>query len=90
VLAERLGLPAWHAGLATVLQCRKLLGCVGADLAPEERRRARAAVARLYVRRHVRTAMGRGRKLAAMATGRAERRLCRTRGDRGYGRRGSR
>lgn len=73
VIAERLGVPAWHARVATVLQCRELLRCVSeADLAPEERRCARAAVADLYVRRHVQTAMGRGRKLAAMTTGSIE------------------
>lgn len=73
VLAERLDLPRWHARIATALQCRALLHTVEqADLDPGQRRRARAAVARLYLRRHRRTAIRRGgalaRRLATMAS----------------------
>ncbi len=65
VLAERLDLPRWHARIATALQCRALLHAVEqADLDPGQRRRARAAVARLYLRRHLRTAIRRGTALA--------------------------
>ncbi|HEY8524093.1 MAG TPA: glycosyltransferase family 2 protein [Acidimicrobiales bacterium] len=66
--ARRLGVPAWRAHVATALQCRELLVAVReADLDPSERRRARAAVARLYLRRTRRTAARRGRKLAGLA-----------------------
>lgn len=67
VIAERLDVPRWHARIATALQCRVLLHAVEqAGLDPGQRRRARAAVARLYLRRHLRTAINRGRKLTAM------------------------
>lgn len=69
-LAVRLGVPAWHARVATALQCRELLKCVReADLSTEERRQARIAVARLYFRRQQRTAVRRSRKLIALTTG---------------------
>ena len=75
--ARKLGVPPWHARVATGLFCRELLRAIDeADFTAGERRRARAAVARLYVRRHCRTAVRRARKLAAMAGGafRADRR----------------
>lgn len=54
VTARRLGVPTWQAGIATTLQCRELLAAVGeAELGPLERRRARAAVAGLFLRRRV-------------------------------------
>ena len=69
-IADRLNVPRWHARIATALQCRALLRAVEhTDLEPEQRRRARAAVARLYLRRHLRTAIRRGIKLAAMLPG---------------------
>jgi glycosyltransferase involved in cell wall biosynthesis len=69
-LAVRLGVPTWHARVATALQCRELLKCVReADLGPEERRQARIAVARMYFRRQHRTAVRRSRKLIALTTG---------------------
>lgn len=65
-LALRLGVPAWHARVATALQCRELLkGVREAELGPEERRRAGAAIARMYLRRQHQTAVHRGRKLVA-------------------------
>lgn len=75
VLAERLDVPRWHARIATALQCKALLHAVEqAGLDPGQRRRARAAIARLYFRRHHRTAISRGRKLTAMLAGRTEER----------------
>lgn len=69
-LAARLEVPAWHARVATVLQCRELLRSVReAGLSPDERRQARIAVARMYFRRQHRTAVRRSRKLIALTTG---------------------
>ncbi|HKR50350.1 MAG TPA: glycosyltransferase family A protein [Pseudonocardiaceae bacterium] len=71
VLAERLDVPRWRARMATALQCRALLHAIEqAGLDPRQRRRARAAVAHLYLRRHLRTAISRRRKLTAMLAGR--------------------
>jgi len=73
-IARRLGVPAWHARVATVLQCRELLAYVReAALSPEERRLARVAVTRLYARRHMRTTLARGRKLRALVAARTGR-----------------
>ncbi|MBF8191064.1 glycosyltransferase family 2 protein [Nonomuraea sp. K274] len=67
-LARRLDVPSWQSHLANTLQCRELLGWVReADLDEEQRRRARAAVLRMYARRQRRTIVHRGRKLLAMA-----------------------
>ena len=67
-LTRLLEVPSWQARATGVLQVRELLACVNeADLTPEQRRSARAAVLRLYVRRHRRTAVRRSRKLVAMA-----------------------
>lgn len=72
-IAERLDVPRWHAHIATALQCGALLRALErAELDPGQRRRARAAVARLYLRRHLRTAIRRGVKLAATLPGRTE------------------
>jgi hypothetical protein len=68
VTARRLGVPAWKASMATTLQCRELLAAVRqADLAPEERLLALAAIARLFLRRQRVTAARRTRKLAGLA-----------------------
>jgi glycosyltransferase involved in cell wall biosynthesis len=65
VTARRLGVPPWQARVATTLQCRELLAAVReADLSPSERRQARAAVARMFLRRQRVTAARRRRKLA--------------------------
>jgi glycosyltransferase involved in cell wall biosynthesis len=70
-LARKLGVPPWHARAATLLFCRELLTMIAeADLSATDRRRARAAVAQLYLGRQRRTAVHRTRKLAAMAGGR--------------------
>ncbi|MFF5289095.1 glycosyltransferase family 2 protein [Paractinoplanes globisporus] len=67
-MTERLGLPAWHARIANVRQCRELLRCVrNADLDSGQRARARAAVGRLYVERQRQLVTRRSRKLVAMA-----------------------
>ena len=82
VLAERLAVPRWHARIATALQCRALLHAIEqADLDPGQHRRARAAVARLYLRRHFRTAIRRGVKLTTTLATRTEGVLSRGRCD---------
>jgi glycosyltransferase involved in cell wall biosynthesis len=68
VLARRLGVPAWQAYVATTLQCWEILRWVhNAELKPSQRRRARAAVARMYLRRQQRQMTRRGRKLMRLA-----------------------
>lgn len=65
--ARRLGVAPWRAHVATELQCRELLVAVReADLSPRERRQAREAIARLFVRRKRVTGVHRGRRLAAL------------------------
>jgi hypothetical protein len=68
VTARRLGVPPWHASVATALQCRELVSAVReAGLGPAERRQAHVAIARLFVRRQRTTVAHRSRKLAAVA-----------------------
>jgi glycosyltransferase involved in cell wall biosynthesis len=70
-VANKLGIPSWHASVATLLQCRELLKAVDeVVLEPEERRLARAAVARMYVHRHRVTAVHRSRRLSTMVASR--------------------
>jgi len=65
VLARRLGVPAWQARLAHLLEAQELLRWVRvADLDPRQRRRARAAVARLVASRYGRGAVNRARRAA--------------------------
>jgi hypothetical protein len=72
ILAQRLGVPAWQARFATTLQCREMLGWLReAELTAEQRRHARAAVYRMYLRRQRRTATHRSRKLVRLALGRS-------------------
>lgn len=67
-LARTLDVPAWQARVATALQCREVLRWIDREpLDDDQRRAAREAVARMYLRRHVRTARHRGRKLWRMA-----------------------
>jgi hypothetical protein len=67
-VARRLDVPAWQLHLVTTLLCRELLRWLTvSNLSGEQRRRARAAVYRLYLRRQQRTAEHRARKLARMA-----------------------
>lgn len=70
-IARKLGVPAWQAHLATTLQCQEILRSLAAsELTPDQRRRARKAVADLYFRRQGRTVRHRTRKLTRLATGR--------------------
>jgi Glycosyl transferase family 2 len=63
-IARKLGVPAWQAYFSTTLQCQEMLRLIReTDLTPSQRRRARAAVARLYVGRHYRRLTHRGRRL---------------------------
>jgi glycosyltransferase involved in cell wall biosynthesis len=67
-IARRLDVPAWQSHFSNTLQCRELLRWLrGADLSPEQRTRARAAVYRMYARRQARTVHHRSRKLLRMA-----------------------
>ncbi|MFG2036669.1 glycosyltransferase family 2 protein [Dactylosporangium sp. NPDC048998] len=68
-LARRLGVPAWHARAANTLQGRELLRWVseGAQLEPEQRRAARAAVRKWYVERQQIVLARRGRRIAQVA-----------------------
>jgi glycosyltransferase involved in cell wall biosynthesis len=68
VTARQLGVPPWQALVATTLQCRELLVAVReADLSPDERRQARAAVARMFLRRKRGTATHRSRRMTRLA-----------------------
>jgi glycosyltransferase involved in cell wall biosynthesis len=70
-IAHRLDVPAWQSHVANTLQCREILRWLRqADLSPEQRRRARSAVYRMYARRQVRTVRHRSRKLMRMALAR--------------------
>ncbi len=62
--ARMLGVAPWQSKLANTLQLGELLRVVrDADLTPEQRARARAAVYRMYLGRQRRTIRHRGRKL---------------------------
>lgn len=65
-MADRLGVPAWQAKVATSLQCRALLAALHEfELTPSQHRRGRLAVGRFYARRWQRLAQRGGRKLRA-------------------------
>lgn len=67
-VARKIDVPVWQVGLATMLMCRELLRHVNAsDLEEQQRRLARAAIARFYVRRHQRVAVRRGRRMTRYA-----------------------
>jgi glycosyltransferase involved in cell wall biosynthesis len=67
-LARKLGVPSWHAYFDTELQCKELLRVLDqCDLDQQQRRRARLAVGRLYVRRQQYTLAQRSRKLVRIA-----------------------
>jgi hypothetical protein len=64
-LAHRLDVPAWQARVASLLQCRELLSYLHqVPLSGAEQQAARAAVRRLYLRRHQRTLVRGYRKLS--------------------------
>lgn len=72
-LARRLDVPSWQSHFSNTLQFRELLRWVGDDapgLTPEQRRQAKAAVHRMYLRRQQRIAARRSRKLVRLAFGR--------------------
>ena len=63
-LARRLGVPVWQAYCDTGVQCLEMLRVVHhARLTPSQRRRARAAVAMMYLGRNYRKLTQRGRRL---------------------------
>ena len=67
-LARRLGVPGWQAHVASTLQCLEILRWISqSELAQDQKREARAAVRRMYLRRQARTYAHRGRKLGRMA-----------------------
>jgi glycosyltransferase involved in cell wall biosynthesis len=67
-LTRLLEVPSWQLRAKTLLQCRELLCYLNqVDLTPAQRRRARADVLRLYVRRHRRTVAHRSHVLVARA-----------------------
>ncbi|MEV0381965.1 glycosyltransferase family A protein [Nonomuraea sp. NPDC050643] len=67
-MSGKLALPAWRGYFATLIQVRVLLGILDeTELTPDQRRRARAAVFKLYVSRQRRLAARGGRKLARLA-----------------------
>jgi hypothetical protein len=69
-LADRLGVPAWNARVATTLQCRELLRTIAeAELTPSERRNARRSIAHFFLRRQARTGVHRSRKIVRLANG---------------------
>ncbi|GAA3246875.1 glycosyltransferase family 2 protein [Nonomuraea helvata] len=73
-IARKIGAPAWQVRVSTLLQCRELLRALDeVELTAAQRRRGRAVVASMYVRRHGVTAVRRGRKLARMAALRSNR-----------------
>jgi glycosyltransferase involved in cell wall biosynthesis len=70
-VARRLGVPSWQAHVSHTLHCREVLRWLDeVDLSQEQRRRARSAVYRMYLRRQRRTVEHRTRKLLQMATAR--------------------
>lgn len=70
-IGQRLGVPAWQSHFATTLQTREVLRWLRTmDLTDEQRRRARAAVYRMYLSRQSGTVQRRARKLVRMATSR--------------------
>jgi hypothetical protein len=67
-VATRLGVPRWQAHMATTLQCREILRWIGqSELLEDQKRQARAAVRRMYVRRQAKICGRRSRKLGRIA-----------------------
>jgi glycosyltransferase involved in cell wall biosynthesis len=66
-VARRLGVSGWQAHMATTLQCREIRRWISrSELSDDQKRQARAAVHRMYLRRQARTYAHRSRKLARM------------------------
>ncbi|GII30593.1 glycosyltransferase family 2 protein [Planotetraspora mira] len=69
-VAHTLGVPGWTAHFANTLQFRAVLQHLNTlDLTPEQIRRARAEVAKTYLRRQGQTLSRRSRKVVRLATG---------------------
>lgn len=67
-VARRLEVPGWHAHMATTLECREILRWIGlSELTDSQKRKARAAVGQMYLRRQARTCVHRSRKLGRIA-----------------------
>jgi glycosyltransferase involved in cell wall biosynthesis len=78
-LVRKLGLPSWQVHFATALQCVEMLRWLDkCDLDERQRRRARVAIARFYVRRQQGTVSRRSRKLAHVARAAIRHRRTRT------------
>jgi glycosyltransferase involved in cell wall biosynthesis len=70
-VAGRLGVPAWQSHFSHTLQIKEILYWLGqVELSEAQRRRARAAVYQMYLRRQRRTLAHRSRKLIRLATSR--------------------
>jgi hypothetical protein len=68
MLACKLDVPRWQTHCRTALQCRELLRWLDkSDLDQKQRRRAKLAVARLYIRRRKNVVTHRSRKLLRIA-----------------------
>jgi glycosyltransferase involved in cell wall biosynthesis len=68
ILARKLGVPSWQAHFGTALQCKELLRWLDEyDFDKQQRRRAKLAVASLYIRRHRMLVTHRSRKLLRIA-----------------------
>jgi hypothetical protein len=66
-IARRLGVPTWQVRVANLMMCRELWTAVGeARLAPRERRVARAAIVRFFIRRQQITVAHRALKVAGL------------------------
>jgi glycosyltransferase involved in cell wall biosynthesis len=71
LLARRLDVPPWQAYFSNLLQCKEMLHWLDhCDLDQGQRRRARLAVGRMYVRRQQIVVARRGRKLGRIALAR--------------------
>ncbi|MFG2072148.1 glycosyltransferase family 2 protein [Nonomuraea maritima] len=69
-IARKIGAPAWHARVSSLLQCRELWRVLdAAELTAAQRRRGRALVTRMYLRRHGMTAARRARRLLNIGRG---------------------
>ncbi len=64
IVARKLDVPRWQAHFPTALQCRELLRLLDTyDLDHDQRKRAKRAIARLFIRRQVNRGARRSRKL---------------------------
>jgi len=67
-VARRLDVPVWQANMSNTLECREILRWIDkAGFAAIERRRAKAAVGRMYIRRQRKIFARRSRRLTGLA-----------------------